>query len=161
MKDKSARQISAWEKSRVTVCTPDGFIEDIRELGEAPLRSLFIEGFSLKGKIQVDGTQRVMTAAGREIVIHSKSLGTALRKRAKQHQWTRSRYLSDALPEMAKMIGVKNGIQWLQVQQSPVYIDADTESAAERYILHLSGTKEKHIFRRETWNAPLEYLGKK
>lgn len=158
MNTYSKKQIAAWEKSLIHVITPEGIIEDTRELGEELLRSLFIEGFSLKGKIQAYGIQHAMTAAGREIALDSKTLGRALRKRAKQHRWERR--ISDELPKMAEMIGIKNGIQWLQIQQSPIYIDADTESAAEKYILHLSGTKEKHIFRRKTWNAPLEYLGK-
>lgn len=157
----SKRQISAWEQSRITEYTPDGNEQSTGELGEWLLRSLFYQGFSLKGGKQDDGTQRVMTATGHEIAIHSKTLGTALRKRAKQHKWDVNRYLrdNDTRRQMAEMTGrINTFFQWLAVMDAAIGIEADQNSAAETYSLQLPG--EIHLFHRETWTAPLEYLGR-
>ena len=147
MNTNSARQIDAWKKSLVTVFDSAGYIEGTIELGEGPLRSLFCEGFVLAGKIQTDGTQHVMTAGGREIKIHSKSLGRALRKRAKQHQWERNSFLrSDTTRRiMAEMAGLnKNVFQAVAVMNASIGIAESSSNASEIYTLMTPG--EYHRF---------------
>ena len=158
MKDYTEKQIKIWEQSTITTYTADGYRDNTGTLGSDRLLSLFCEGFILTGKT-ADGNQLVKNVAGVEMEIHSQSLARALRKKAKRHAWSRTRYISDNRHKMAQMIGIQNGIQWLAVQDADVAIDIDKDTPCETYILII--TKEiKHVFRRQSWCSPLEYLGR-
>lgn len=154
MKNYSRKQLKIWENSLITAYRA-GWIDGTRELGKDALLSLFCEGFG-RSK-DVNKHMCIYTAGGIEIEIHSASLAKALRKKLEQHNSTRMESARKEIEEL--MLGMGKNETEVKLQASSCDLGCNTTvSAEEEYTLFATASREKWVFSRLTWNAPLEFV---
>lgn len=154
MENYSEKQIKIWENSLITVYRA-GWMDGTRELGWYALRSLFYEGFSRSKRI--NGHTCIYTAGGIELEIHSASLAKALLKKLEQHKSTRMESARKEIEEI--MLGMGKNTTEIKLQASSCDLGCNTtDSAEEEYTLFATASREKWVFSRLTWNAPLEFV---